>query len=197
MFPPARCSIGRQDRPTFGPDRDPLQHHKAVWSDDKLPAPSGYQKRRRDGAVTHKSPFPTSLLHLMFHLVSLWRLRWESPPMYASPEWVTTTYDHTHWRTRDPVCSPIDKPVRAELVVGSVTTSESSVLYVVFCLSSYFCRPLQTWSSAPEFHVEKRCSFRPNIHQTPAEPTDTPSAVCPKYAHDRSFRCLVCQRVRR
>jgi hypothetical protein len=42
----------------------------------------------------------------------------------------TTTYDHTHWRTRDPVRSPIDKPVRAKLVVGSVTTSESLVLYV-------------------------------------------------------------------
>ncbi|KAK0620964.1 hypothetical protein B0T14DRAFT_587877, partial [Immersiella caudata] len=40
------------------------------------------------------------------------------------------TYDHTHWKTRDPVRSPIDKPVRAGLVVGSVTTSESPVLYV-------------------------------------------------------------------
>ncbi len=40
------------------------------------------------------------------------------------------TYDHTHWKTRDPVRSPIDKPVRARLVVGSVTTSESLVLYV-------------------------------------------------------------------
>ncbi|KAL2756869.1 hypothetical protein ACRALDRAFT_208783, partial [Sodiomyces alcalophilus JCM 7366] len=34
------------------------------------------------------------------------------------------TYDHTHWKARDPVRSPIDKPVRAGLVVGSVTTSE-------------------------------------------------------------------------
>ena len=42
------------------------------------------------------------------------------------------TYDHTHWRTRDPVRSPIDKSVRARLVVGSVTTSESLVLYVFF-----------------------------------------------------------------
>ena len=122
----------------FFVNRLPLQHHKAVWSDDRLPAPSGYEKRQRDGAVTHKSPFPTSLLHLMFHLVSLRRLRWKSPPRYASPEWVTTTYDHTHWRTRDPVCSPIDKPVRAELVVGSVTTSESSVSYVFFPLHPFF-----------------------------------------------------------
>jgi hypothetical protein len=43
---------------------------------------------------------------------------------------VTSTYDHTHWRTRDPVRSPIDKPVRGGLVVGSVTTSESPLLYV-------------------------------------------------------------------
>ncbi|KAJ0135293.1 Uncharacterized protein HZ326_21664 [Fusarium oxysporum f. sp. albedinis] len=33
-------------------------------------------------------------------------------------------------RTRDPVRSPIDKLIRGELVVGSVTTSESSLLYV-------------------------------------------------------------------
>ena len=48
------------------------------------------------------------------------------------------TYDHTHWKTRDPVRSPIDKPVRARLVVGSVTTSESLVLYV-FLRVSFFC----------------------------------------------------------
>ncbi|KAK1983732.1 hypothetical protein LZ30DRAFT_815916, partial [Colletotrichum cereale] len=47
----------------------------------------------------------------------------------------SSTYDHTHWRIRDPVRSPIDKPVRAGLVVGSVTTSEYLVLYV-FC---FFC----------------------------------------------------------
>ena len=46
----------------------------------------------------------------------------------------STTYDHTHWKTRDPVRSPIDKSVRARLVVGSVTTSESLVLNVFFLL---------------------------------------------------------------
>ena len=44
----------------------------------------------------------------------------------------TDTYDHRYWRTRDPVRSPIDKPVTARLVIGSVTTSESLVLYVFF-----------------------------------------------------------------
>ena len=72
--------------------------------------------------------------------------------MYASPEWVTTTYDHTHWRTRDPVCSPIDKPVRAELVVGSVTTSESSVLYVFFCLSHKYGA---AWANNPSMRHNK------------------------------------------
>ncbi|KAK3385274.1 hypothetical protein B0H63DRAFT_472641 [Podospora didyma] len=46
------------------------------------------------------------------------------------------TYDHRHWKARDPVRSPIDKPVTARLVVGWVTTSESLVLYVIpppFC----------------------------------------------------------------
>ena len=51
---------------------------------------------------------------------------------YPSSGVSTNTYDHTHWRIRDPVRSPIDKLVRARLVVGSVTTSESPVLYV-FC----------------------------------------------------------------
>ena len=46
------------------------------------------------------------------------------------------TYDHTIWNTRDPVRSPLVKPDRAGLVVGSVTTSESPVLYVFFAI---FC----------------------------------------------------------
>ena len=55
------------------------------------------------------------------------------PPSKARDLHQTVTYDHTHWKIRDPVRSPIDKPVRARLVVGSVTTSESLVLYVFFC----------------------------------------------------------------
>jgi hypothetical protein len=45
---------------------------------------------------------------------------------------MSSTYDHTHRRIRDPVRSPIVKPVRGGLVVGSVTTSESPLLYVTF-----------------------------------------------------------------
>ncbi|KAL2023041.1 hypothetical protein VTK56DRAFT_3951 [Thermocarpiscus australiensis] len=48
----------------------------------------------------------------------------------------TSTYDHTHWKVRRPVRSALVKPVRARLVVGSVTTSESLVLYVYFV---FFC----------------------------------------------------------
>ena len=44
------------------------------------------------------------------------------------------TYDHILLNTRDPVRSPIYKQQRAELVLGSVTTWESSVLYVFFFL---------------------------------------------------------------
>ncbi len=40
-------------------------------------------------------------------------------------------------QTRDPVRSPIDKPVRAKLVAGSVTTSESLVLLVFFFFLSF------------------------------------------------------------
>ncbi|UQC87219.1 uncharacterized protein CLUP02_12721 [Colletotrichum lupini] len=46
----------------------------------------------------------------------------------------TTTYDHTYWKTRDPVRSPRDKPTRAGLVVGSVTTSE----YLIFSSPDHF-----------------------------------------------------------
>ena len=41
-----------------------------------------------------------------------------------------STYDHRQWKIRDPVCSPIDKPLTGRLVVGSVTTSEHRLLYV-------------------------------------------------------------------
>ena len=54
---------------------------------------------------------------------------------------MASTYDHTQWKARDPVRSPLDKPLRAGLVVGSVTTSESPVLYVNYFLCSFgFCR---------------------------------------------------------
>ncbi len=43
-----------------------------------------------------------------------------------------STYDHRYWKARDPVCSPLDKPVTARPVVGWLTTSESLVLYVFF-----------------------------------------------------------------
>ena len=58
---------------------------------------------------------------------ALWRLAIKS---IFRPQ--PSTYDHRHWKTRDPVRSPIDKPATARLVVGSVTTSESLVLYVSF-----------------------------------------------------------------
>ncbi len=44
------------------------------------------------------------------------------------------------WITRDPVRSPLDKPLTAALVVGSVTTSESVVLYVFELFSNPFSR---------------------------------------------------------
>jgi hypothetical protein len=58
----------------------------------------------------------------------------------------TAIYDHRYWKTRDPVRSPLDKSVTARLVVGSVTTSESLVLYIYF-LALSFC-PNNTWDRA-------------------------------------------------
>ena len=47
-------------------------------------------------------------------------------------------YDQRLWKARDPVCSPIDKPETARLVVGWVTTSESLVLYAFLFFSFLF-----------------------------------------------------------
>ncbi|KAI1074649.1 hypothetical protein F5B20DRAFT_432069 [Whalleya microplaca] len=43
---------------------------------------------------------------------------------------LSSTYDHRTQKTRHPVRSALDKLCTAGLVVGSVTTSESPVLYV-------------------------------------------------------------------
>ena len=46
----------------------------------------------------------------------------------------SSMYDQRHRKTRDPVRSPIDKPVTARLVVVWVTTREYLVLYFFFVL---------------------------------------------------------------
>ena len=58
------------------------------------------------------------------------------PPSKVTLAQPTVTYDHTCQRTRDPVRSPLVKLARAELVLRSVTTGESSVLYVFLLLYS-------------------------------------------------------------
>ncbi|KAJ9484854.1 hypothetical protein VN97_g8508 [Penicillium thymicola] len=51
---------------------------------------------------------------------------------------IHTTYDHRVWKTGLPVRSAVLKPHAGELVVGWVTTSESSLLYVfVFVCFGY------------------------------------------------------------
>ncbi len=65
-------------------------------------------------------------------------------PIYDNSLRYSDTYDHIHWRTRDPVRSPLDKPVRAGSVVGSVTTSEYPVLYVPFFFFFF-------WMELPSF----------------------------------------------
>lgn len=69
----------------------------------------------------------------------------------------------THRKTRDPVRSSIDKPLNARLVVGSVTTSESLVLYVFLVFSLLFLHHLHQTSpiSAEVFpvrHGQTQCS---------------------------------------
>jgi hypothetical protein len=58
------------------------------------------------------------------------------PPFVFLSNDIATTYDHRVWKTGLPVRSAVLKPHAGELVVGWVTTSESSLLYVfVFYLS--------------------------------------------------------------
>jgi hypothetical protein len=64
------------------------------------------------------------------------QLQEQSPPDITWADRKGVTYDHRHRKIRDPVRSPIDKPVIARLVLGWVTTGESLVLYV-FCLASF------------------------------------------------------------
>jgi hypothetical protein len=57
-----------------------------------------------------------------------------------------STYDHRVWKTGFPVRSAVLKPHAGELVVGWVTTSESSLLYVfgldfLIRLEISSCRP--------------------------------------------------------
>lgn len=48
------------------------------------------------------------------------------------------TYDHRVWKTGLPVRSAVLKPHAGRLVVGWVTTSESRLLYVLFCFWTFF-----------------------------------------------------------
>ena len=64
---------------------------------------------------------------MFHHSYVVWAGRWT---IYSPVELYTTTYDHIHEKIRDPVRSPLVKLMRAELVLRSVTTGESSVLYV-------------------------------------------------------------------
>ena len=50
----------------------------------------------------------------------------------------SSTYDHRVWKTGLPVRSAVLKPHAGELVVGWVTTSESSLLYVFIFLFLYY-----------------------------------------------------------
>ncbi|KAJ9483967.1 hypothetical protein VN97_g9422 [Penicillium thymicola] len=59
---------------------------------------------------------------------------------------ILNTYDHRVWKTGLPVRSAVLKPHAGELVVGWVTTSESSLLYVfVFVLYTSILNPPSTF----------------------------------------------------
>ena len=59
------------------------------------------------------------------------------------PHKESDTYDHRVWKTGLPVRSAVLKPHAGELVVGWVTTSESSLLYV-FLFAAFFVQKVPT-----------------------------------------------------
>ncbi|KAJ5520696.1 L-lysine 2-3-aminomutase [Penicillium fimorum] len=73
------------------------------------------------------------------------------------------TYDHRVWKTGLPVRSAVLKPHAGELVVGWVTTSESSLLYVFIFASGYLLPPYSFLVSGHQIHysIEAVESERP------------------------------------
>ena len=64
---------------------------------------------------------------------------------------LTVTYDHRVWKTGLPVRSAVLKPHAGELVVGWVTTSESSLLYVFLFSLTASVRGNYQCGSAPAY----------------------------------------------
>ena len=85
---------------------------------------------------------------------------WHSSSRYEWCKWTHSAYvsiqylsqicssaiDHRVWRTEVPVRSPKHKPSADELVVGSVTTSESSLLIVFALIVAAILLSVQRWA---------------------------------------------------
>ena len=84
--------------------------------------PSHPRSRDHKAALTQFSPC-LSLLYSAFSATEA---------LTTLSEEYNDTYDHRVWKTGLPVRSAVLKPHAGELVVGWVTTSESSLLYVLF-----------------------------------------------------------------
>ena len=68
---------------------------------------------------------------------------------------MSSTYDHRVWKTGLPVRSAVLKPHAGELVVGWVTTSESSLLYVfAFYLFTIGNSSMFILGPVVELHIE-------------------------------------------
>ncbi|KUM60803.1 hypothetical protein ACN42_g6326 [Penicillium freii] len=83
------------------------------------------------------------------------------------------TYDHRVWKTGLPVRSAVLKPHAGELVVGWVTTSESSLLYVFVLVFAIFTRrmPLPPYSSVHSAHSPECPEHHSILHlNNPARP---------------------------
>ncbi len=105
------------------------------------------------GVLSPRTPLPPPRLSVCFR--------------HCSP-----TYDHTHQTAWDPVRSPLNKLVRAKSVVGSVTTSESLVLYVFFSrFPPQTPPPISVTVPTPNHHI--RPYPRDNTGSRPLSPRQT------------------------
>ena len=87
-------------------------------------------------------PYLAQVVHLGTTYLGSRRSPFVPPPNYLHPILLFNTkydtYDHRVWKTGLPVRSAVLKPHAGELVVGWVTTSESSLLYVILFLFLLF-----------------------------------------------------------
>ena len=103
---------------------------------------------------------------------------------------LSVTYDHRHWKPGYPVCSAKHKPVIGRLVVESVTSSESLLLYVfgTFVAQIYDNQKGFIYhTNVSPFHNTKNILILLSAEPIPAATSHRPNpGVPPRHPHSPS-----------